>query len=177
MKKPPLNHRLSSVFAWILSVLGFIFLFLAGLVSFDDDPDRKDAVFGFLMFAAFFGFPGWVWLFRLRQSARREILWESMRGYVRSRTDFKLEEMARFFDRPAHECAQLVHRLIEQDPKVDLMYHPPSQTYTHRDILEKNRDTFREVDSCPDCGGKFDSLYLFSGEMAKCQYCGSVIRN
>lgn len=164
--------KLVKAVGWILCALGAISAFCAVLASMDVlKDDQKDAVFGFLMIAAMFGFPGGIILWRGTKLQREQKFRSELAGFIRTHDRFTSEEMARKVDRTVLEVERLIAEIAHAE-KMDLVFHRPDRSYMHRARIAHGARVF---DACPSCGARLSHEIVLEGEQLTCVYCNSVL--
>jgi len=153
---------------YILCVIAAISVFLGILALIDGSTG---AFFGFLMFFAFFGFPGALLVYTIRKRERKQAFMNRFMGFIASYDRFTLTEMAQKIGKTELETEHLLAEAISVH-NLALLFHRASHQYLKREKLE---GAYKIINNCPNCGAGITSQVLYEGEQMRCPYCDSLI--
>jgi hypothetical protein len=159
------------VLGWILSVLGAVSLLLSLLVVIEGEPQKRGAIFGFMMFAIMLGLPGAIILWLCRQREKAAEFERQLLGYIKSYNAFTVAELAQKIGKTELETEGLVATLIAQE-QLNLGFHRQTRQYLHRSRLTTAHTCLQ---ACPSCGAAIGTEIIFEGEEVYCQYCDQLL--
>jgi len=152
---------------WLLLGLAGVCVLCIPAVVFDSSTNKSDTIFGFFLFAAFFGLPGALLLWRGRAMEKRV----ELAGFLRTHDRFTADEIAQKFGINPLETEKLILRLAQEE-KLDVVFHRADRSYMQRNRIAVGA---RVLDVCPSCGARLPHEVALEGEQPRCVYCGTAM--
>jgi hypothetical protein len=153
----------------VLAALPFVLLavFMA-LSPLEPDDTLTESLTPGLFFASVLFVPGMVLYVVGKRAQKEQEFLQAVTGMMRSHDAFTAAELALRIGRSELETEQLIHRIDERTPDLDLVFHRASRRYIHRTRLEAGAYV---VERCGRCGAPTGHQVVLPGEWPTCAYC------